>query len=62
MGKYFIGILRFDAITTFKEFQEIVMAMLELGFNIEIHKLPNEGMLPKYSAWQLEITKEKERE
>jgi hypothetical protein len=58
--KKFIGILRFDAITTFEEFQGVIMYLMELGFNLEFRLLPKEirnQISPWYSGWQIEITK-----
>ena len=57
--KRFIGVLRFDAIATFEEFQVIVMGLLEQGFDLEILKLGG-NILPSYSSWQLVISKGEE--
>ena len=49
-----IGVILFDTITTFKEFDEIVRALTKLGFNLEVSHRPDESDL---EDWQLIITK-----
>jgi hypothetical protein len=60
MDRRFIGVMRFDAITTFAEFQVIAMSLLRYGFDVEVVKEPRGSkgvILPWYSAWRLEITR-----
>lgn len=65
--KRFIGVLLFDAGTTFKEFQKIICNFLKEGFTLEIVAEPKRHQIaatvpltisPPYSAWQLVICKE----
>jgi len=58
MKKRFIGVLLFDASTTFEEFQRIICNLLDEDFSLEIVAEPKrKSVSPLYSAWQLIISK-----
>lgn len=53
----FLAVVKFDTITTFKEYQKIITGLLMAGTSLEICLDPDgKEIIPAHAGWQLNIT------